>query len=132
MAICGICGAYAGRHLFSSKKPIGPIIHYANTVEIGDRERGEQVNADFRISNDGDSDLVLDQISTNCVCMGVERKSADGSYVRVRSGSIPPGSRANLVLRFRVAGPAGGPVKAVVKFLTNDQNKPQGHIEFGD
>jgi len=106
-----------------------PAIEFPDKLDLGEHEIGEQVVFPFTIANRGAAELIVDQISSNCSCSGMERED-NGSYSRITSLQLKPGEEARVVMRVSVAGvPIGTNMINVVQFHTNDPQAPTGRIE---
>src|SRR5262245_47569288 len=107
-----------------------PLMEYPATLDLGEREVGDVVVTPFTIANRGGSDLVIDQIQTNCSCAGLERRQ-DGHFVRLDSFRLKAGEKAELVVRLSVPRlPVGTPMNTVIEFRTNDPKQQTGCIEL--
>jgi hypothetical protein len=106
-----------------------PLIDYPARLDLGDHENGEIVVEPFTISNRGGSELLIDQIQSNCSCTGMEQ-IRDGRYERVDTLQLAAGKSANLVMRVAVRDtPAGAQMLNIVEFHTNDPSQPLCQIE---
>ncbi len=127
MAYLGASGQL--RRVWLSIFPVDPVIDYPRKLDLGPHEIREQVIAPFAISNRGASELVIDQIQSNCSCSGMEEPRG-GRYDHIESLRLKPGEKANLVMRISVRGvPALGQMVNLVQFHTNDPSQPVGQIE---
>jgi hypothetical protein len=132
-ALAGILSYFAStgqlRRAWLSVVQGQPEIHYPAKLNLGGHEIGEVVVAPFTIANRGRSELVIDQVRTNCSCTGMEQVR-DGHYVRVESLRLQRGEEIQLVMHVSVRGvPPGAEMVNVVEFHTNDPSQPTGHIE---
>ncbi|MCI0639878.1 MAG: DUF1573 domain-containing protein [Gemmataceae bacterium] len=108
--------------------PSPPMIDYPATLDLGDREMGEQVTTRFSISNTGCGELVITDIRTNCNCAGLEQESK-GTLLQVKRLQLSAGDRVDLVMRISIGGvPIGASMRNTVEFRTNDPNAPIGRI----
>jgi hypothetical protein len=117
------------KRLFSPALEATPEIGYPTTLDLGNHEIGDLAIARFAIANRGESDLVIDEVRTNCSCTGLEREE-NGQFFRIDSLRIKPGEQAALVMRISVRGvPIGSAMRNIVEFRTNDPAKPSCRIE---
>jgi hypothetical protein len=106
-----------------------PAIEFPDSLSLGEHEIGEQVTHPFTIANRGGAELVIDEITSNCSCSGMERDD-NGSYSRLQSLHLKPGEESQLVIRVRIGPvPIGTSMRNVVEFRTNDPRVPLGRIE---
>jgi hypothetical protein len=106
-----------------------PAIEYPSRLDLGEHEIGEQIVAPFVIANRGGSELVIDQIHSNCSCTGMEQIQ-NGHYERVESLHLKAGDQVPLVMRVSVRGvPAGAKMLNLVEFRSNDPAQALGQIE---
>src|SRR5207249_4477033 len=88
---------------WSSILKLDPVADHPAKLDLGDHEMGDQVVTPFTIANRGGSDLLIDEIRTNCSCSGMEREQ-DGGFFRLESLRLKPGEEAHLVMRVSVGG----------------------------
>src|SRR5262249_23306808 len=94
-----------------------------------EHELGDQVVSRFVIANTGGSDLVIDQIQSNCSCTGLEREE-NGQFVRLDSLRLQAGERIDLAVRVSVRGvPNGMRMINTIAFRTNAPTCPRGRID---
>lgn len=105
-----------------------PVIECPQTIELGVREVGEIAVARFVMANHGGSDLVIDQLATNCACSGLEREE-NGQLVRIEELRLKPREQVNLAMRLSIRGQPGRPMRNGVSFHTNDPTRPAVTIE---
>lgn len=106
-----------------------PSIELPEIIDVGQREVGEQVVVPFRVVNSGGGELIVHEVHTNCSCTGLERREGN-TFVRVESLRLPAGAGADLDVRMTVRASAGGPVRNVAEFHTNDPRKPVSRLEI--
>jgi hypothetical protein len=107
-----------------------PFIDYPEWIELGEHEVGATAVARFHIANTGTADLVVENISANCSCTGLEREES-GEFVKVTKIVLAPGERMPLVIRQTVRGfLPGGPAHTFVQFDTNDPIRSAGAIRI--
>jgi hypothetical protein len=107
------------------ERAFAPKLVCPDRIDMGAGEIGKVCHAQFSMANRGRSELVLDQIRTNCGCSGLERER-DGVYERVESIRLAPGEHVRLAIRALVQGKPGGVMHNVVYLRTNDPL----HLEF--
>ncbi len=108
---------------------IRPVIDFPAELDLGEHEKGEIVVAPFTITNRGGGELLIDEITSNCACAGMERMENDG-YKRLKSLRLKSGEEAHVVMRVTVGGvPLGSTMINFVEFRTNDPGKPTARIE---
>lgn len=106
----------------------GPVADFPATLDLGDHEFGEVALGHLTIANGGQSELVLQNIRSNCSCAGLERED-HGRFLRLESLHVNPGEHADLVIRVSVRGvPAGAEMRTPIYFETNDPRRPTGQI----
>lgn len=115
---------------------------FENSFDFKDvKYSGGNVKHDFKIKNQGTSDLVIANMATSCMCtkvylqvgsnkgpeFGMKGHSASSDW----KGVLKPGEEGQVVTVFdpTAHGPAGiGPISRIVSFETNDPDKP--YVEF--
>lgn len=102
----------------------GPILDAPGEVHLGDREVGETAQSTFRIVNQGNADLILNDIRSSCTCLGIERV-VDGKPIRVDSLRLGPKEQIELQVRISVRGQAGKPSVTPIAYRTNDPVRPE-------
>lgn len=108
---------------------ISPVIDFPTKLELGEHEKGDMVVAPLTIANRGGGELLIDEITSNCSCTGMEREE-NGAYKRLQSLRLKSGEEAHLVIRVSVGGvPLGSTMNNVVEFRTNDPVTPIARIE---
>lgn len=107
---------------------LSPVIEYPAKLDLGEREKGDIVVAPFTIANRGGGELLVDEITSNCGCTGIEREE-NGRYIRLESLRLKPGEAVPLVMRVSVGGPLGATMNNVVEFRTNDPQQPTVHMD---
>jgi hypothetical protein len=105
-----------------------PSIRFPELIDLGIREVGEEVAAEFKIHNDGNEELVIDRIQTSCSCLGLERIE-NGKPVLVDWLRLEPRSQMDLQVRLTVKGRPGMTVRNTVAFRTNDPMRPHVKLE---
>lgn len=109
--------------------PANPIAVFPAELDLGTRELGEIAVAPFTVANRGGTELILDGLTSNCSCSGIEQQ-LDGEFVHPEVIRIKPGEQANLRMRVSVRGvPVGARSATRTTFRTNDPARPTGHIE---
>jgi hypothetical protein len=96
-------------------------------VAVSEAEHGTMIVALFTLRNSGSAPLTIDGIRSSCACMGLERIDGDQTY-RVESLTLAPEEKAQVGVRIRVQGDAGGPMRNLLWFRTNDPNSPEAAI----
>lgn len=115
--------------LWSTLFKLDPVIEYPSELDLGDHEIGDQVVFPFTITNRGGAELVIDEITSNCGCTGMEREIG-GRYLRPESLRMKAREVADLVMRVTVpANRVGLRMVNVVEFRTNDPTHPLARIE---
>jgi hypothetical protein len=108
---------------------LSPVIDCPAKLDLGEHEKGEIVVAPFTIANRGGGELLINEITSNCGCTGMEREE-NGGYKRLQSLRLKSGEEAHLVMRVSVGGvPLGSTMDNLVEFHTNDPEKPTARIE---
>lgn len=105
-----------------------PVIDYPAYFDLGEHEKGDVVVTPFTIANRGDAELLIDEITSNCGCTGMEREE-NGRYISLQSLRLKAGEEAHLVMRVSVGGPLGFAAHNIVEFRTNDPQQPTARIE---
>jgi hypothetical protein len=85
--------------------------------DFGPLPEGVSVTHIFEVQNEGDETLRIDQLRSNCGCIGA----------RLSGDTIPPGDRAELNLTFH-SFRMRGRFSRGVQFLTNDPDRPVAAI----
>lgn len=106
-----------------------PTLECPETIEFGERDRGEIVHCQIPVRNSGRALLVLDNFETSCSCAGVERV-IDGRLVRVRSLELEPNEGQELTARMAIGAPQGEPQVVSVYFRTNDPARPVQQVQL--
>ena len=129
LAAAALAGVAAGAAVFAPRPapPVGPLARFPEAIDLGDRQPGEVVEADFPLSNAGDQPLTVSDIATSCSCAGLEAER-DGRRVRVTEVVIPPGSTAPLRFRVSVGVPPGRSQTVRIGFRTSDPAHPTGDV----
>jgi len=117
-------GGYAALKLLF---PDAPLVDYPVLIDLGPRERGEVAIAHVNIRNRGRADLVIDHVTSDCSCSGLEREQ-DGQFAGFEKLRLPPRESVELALRVAVRGQAGMPFTTYLRFRTNDPQHPEGAI----
>lgn len=104
-----------------------PVIELPEVLELGEHELNEVVLPAVVISNRGGGDLVVDQISSNCACSGLVRRTGD-QLERVDSIRLGPGQHAELAMRISVRGVIGNSARFGVHFHTNDPTRSEASL----
>jgi hypothetical protein len=105
-----------------------PVLDCPTSFDLGEREHGETATVRFEVANHGGGELVIDEVSGTCTCVGLERE-VGGQFVPVVELRLGPKERAPLALRPTVRGPAGGSMRNLIAFRTNDPTRPHVGIE---
>lgn len=106
----------------------GPSIAFPSQITFGDREIGEIAAAEITFRNDGDKELLVEDIVTSCSCAGLEQEQA-GELVRLVRLAVGPGAEQRCVVRLAVRGvPVGSQMVTAIRFRTNDAARPEGII----
>jgi hypothetical protein len=96
---------------------------------IDEGELGRVATKIFEISNQGDAELYIHSIRSNCSCTGIER-IIDGEYVRLKDLRIEPNGVAKVAVRVSVRNvPAGSTMLNHIEFDCNDPNSPMESID---
>ncbi len=111
-----------------STNSTNPILRTIKTIELGEIETGQIVNADFDITNDGNAPLMIDGVRTSCACAGVEAKNPDGTFTQLTTLTVPPASSVPARMRLVVNGPVGAELKTVIYLTTNDPLQPEVQV----
>jgi hypothetical protein len=98
-------------------------IEYENVVNLPDQVIGSTVYAPFQVKNSGSSELVLNQFTTSCWCVGVAEEH-EGTYTSVRVVRIPPSTTKCLYLTYSAKATSESKQTSTVKFHTNDPKNP--------
>jgi hypothetical protein len=104
-----------------------PVVDYSELIDLGPRERGEIVVTHVTLANHGRYDLLIDHITSDCSCAGLEQER-DGELMRLGELRLAPGDSAQLTLRVAVRGQPGSPFETAVHFQTNDPKHRLGTI----
>lgn len=124
-----LVGLTCGFACLSKRVAPTPEITCPSEVNLGEQELGSLALGRFEISNTGSLPLVIENVSTNCSCTGLEEEE-DGVFTRVSRLVIPPKSTVPLVIRVSVRGfPIGSTGITSVFFETNDPNAPNVEIQ---
>jgi hypothetical protein len=108
---------------------LSPVIDCPAKLDLGEHEKGDIVVVPFTIANRGGGELLIDEITSNCSCTGMEREE-NGGYKKLQSLRLKSGEEAHLVMRVFVGGvPLGSTMNNLVEFHTNDPEKPTTQIE---
>ncbi|MFT3878576.1 MAG: DUF1573 domain-containing protein [Gemmatales bacterium] len=116
-----------GTLLFLHKQP-RPVYCSDSVIELGEIDEGSVRNIKVTISNKGDKELVISDISSNCACSGLEIEGEHGT-IRPRTMSIAPHTSINPILRVSINGRPGTVFRNGVQFKTNDPDKESATIE---
>ncbi len=95
----------------------------ATSIDLGNVVNGEIVTSELVLSNNGDVDLVIDNIITSCTC----------TEATVNPMIIPAGQNGVLRIEFDSGfhGPdLTGPLIRQVFIKSNDQQQPELQVEF--
>jgi hypothetical protein len=106
-----------------------PVLSFTESVDLGERERGDVVEAQVTVANRGTGPLTVNNVRTSCACSGLERKTESG-YRRVETLTLTPGQGVDLVVRLAVNAPAESAYRTAIEFQTNDVQRPHGRIEL--
>lgn len=106
-----------------------PLLLYADTVDLGERERGEIAVGRLRVTNGGSGKLILKDFRTSCSCAGVEREES-GKYVPIQSVQLAPGEQVELTARVAIGARPGERQWVQVHFNTNDPARPTVTIDL--
>lgn len=93
----------------------GPRIHFAEQEhDFGNVVYGQSPSVEFSFSNVGDTDLVVERISSSCGCA----KAIRGSR------TVSPGSSSKIHAQIDTFGMSGGRHRKTVAVYTNDPKNP--------
>lgn len=108
----------------------GPRISYPITIDLGNREIGDEAEAHFNIENHGTEYLLIRDIQTSCSCTGLEHLEND-EFVGTKSVTILPKSsrafRARLSMRTFLINRTAS---TTIQFRTNDTQQPNCTINL--
>jgi len=116
------------RRQLSSFTDSHPILDCPQVIEFGERELGEVALARFTVANRGGTELVIDEVQSNCACSGLEREQ-NGKLIRVERLRLKPRESMQLIMRLLVQGTPGSSVTNGVQFHTSDPANPDQWIE---
>lgn len=74
-----------------------PVIEFPAFIDLGEQEHRQIAFARFTIANRGGSELIIDDVRTNCACSGLEREE-EGKYVRLSAMRLGSGEQADVVI----------------------------------
>jgi len=98
-------------------------------IDLGERERGDHVSAEFTIENSGNADLTIGGVRTNCGCTGLELKTDQGPVLHA-SYVVPSKARVAFIARLSINAVGGGSLATPIFFQTNDPQHPTAAIEL--
>lgn len=104
-----------------------PLAEIPGQLDLGDREQGEITVIPFTIANRGESDLLIDQVTSDCSCSGLEIQES-GALHRVESLMVRAGESIDVVARMAVRGRPGEPAHSTIFFRTNEDGQPQRSV----
>ncbi len=106
-----------------------PAVEYPAVIDLGERTANEEITSRFQIANRGGQELVVNGVRASCSCGALERE-VGGRYEKVEELRLPPGGRADVVVRLTVRVDGAGTFRQTVSFGTNDPTKPEGQINL--
>ncbi len=120
--------AFGASRAFWAWRSSGPRLECPAVIDLGPREVGDLVVARVLFANRGNEILRVDRFRVNCACTGFEREK-DGKFTQVRSLQLAPGEETELTLRVSVRGAAGGAMRNLISFRTNQPALPEATVE---
>ncbi len=100
-------------HLSDDELNNAPVAVYDNTVfNFGTINQGERIRHDFKLSNEGKTDLIIRNLRTGCGCTAVKHDDV-----------IKPGQSTNLTVEFNSRGKRNRQNQAIT-VITNDPKNP--------
>ncbi len=113
-----------------STPPLPPILVCPSELDLGEHEIGAVVIGRLEVANRGGQPLVIENVSTNCSCTGLEEEQ-NGNYVRVDRLVVAPGAVVPLIARLSVRGfPIGSRGSTTISFDTSDPERPRYNISI--
>jgi hypothetical protein len=106
-----------------------PVIEAPDFVDLGEQEAGKIAIAPITIANRGSTELLVNEIRTNCACAGLERE-LDGKHYRIDSLRVQRNEQVQLRVRVSVRGEPGRKSVSRLLFSTNDPLKREAMIEL--
>ena len=106
-----------------------PLAEYPRHIDLAEQERGKMLLIQVPIRNAGGGELTIDRIVSSCGCMGLERQTSDG-FAPVQDLRLAAGKQERFVIRMHVQGDVEAPMRAALRFRTNDPQQPDGSIEL--
>ena len=109
--------------------PSHAVIEYPEGLDLGACAVGQTATARVPVSNRGGAELVMGPFRMSCACSRLEREQ-EGRLVPVEQLRLAPGEQVELLIRIGIRAPAGGALRNVVVFPTNDPTRPEARIDI--
>jgi hypothetical protein len=108
----------------------GPRVRCPERIDAGSAEVGQTVEAVLPVGNAGPAPLTLSELSTDCSCLGAFLLPDQHPLAHAASHTIPPGGEARVLFRLRVSGAHGARTDRVVRFRTDDPDRPSVEVRI--
>lgn len=106
-----------------------PLLVPPKPIELATAEIGQVAVQPVHIENRGNKPLIIDHFRISCLCAGLEMEN-EGVYQRIERVKIPPRDVLKAVMRVRINGLAGQPLRYDLFFRTNDPRHPEVCLPF--
>ncbi|MBX9581777.1 MAG: hypothetical protein K2X87_15850 [Gemmataceae bacterium] len=108
----------------------GPRVRCPERIDAGSAEVGQTVEAVLPVGNDGPIPLTLSELSTDCSCLGAFILPDRHPLTHTPSHTVSPGGEAKVLFRLRVSGAHGVRTDRVVRFRTDDPDRPSVEVRI--
>ncbi len=110
--------------------PPHPVLEVPSTLDLGEREAGEETVVRFAVANRGRRQLVIDRVNTSCTCSSLVRSEGDRD-VPFGTLRLAAGERMDLKARVQVrVKEVEAPARIYITFHTNDPRRPEATVEL--
>jgi len=106
-----------------------PSVDYPASIDLGAQTNGDVAVGRITISNNGERDLLITKVRSECSCTGLEL-FRDNLFSRFDELRIPPRASRELAVRVAIREPADKSLRTKVWFATNDPKQPLGEISI--
>ncbi|MBL8824092.1 MAG: hypothetical protein JNJ77_16015 [Planctomycetia bacterium] len=105
-----------------------PKLSLVDVVNLGERDLGEKIVSPLTITNNGNSDLVLDDQRSSCACSGLCVKE-NNVLSLLEKAVVDAGSSRTFYIQVTATGLSGQPRQHILDLRTNDPQFPRKQIQ---
>jgi hypothetical protein len=100
----------------------GACIEYSETIDLGQIEHRQRIEASFLLKNTGSELLQLSDFRAGCGCVHLYKKEESGMVI-IADETLPPNSEVQIWAQFNAANMHPGKFSQRIDFKTNDPRR---------